>query len=279
MPIRCNKAGETPLFLKGVDVTEFLTSDGVKIKYTSKGSGRALVFIHGWSGNSQDFSLVARRLSWQFRTVIYDLRGHGMSGHEGDFTMERLAQDLRELLDYLKIDDFILVGYSLGGQVMLEYLRNNPSPQGLVFADTSPKIGEDIYTEAEAKNNLQLMETDFYKFYRSFLSRMLPDENEEDIDKLLDLRKRVLDRNHLPSLAELWQDMNSRDYWQDLEKIKLPSLILRGEYSFHPLEVAELMNEKLENSHYVEFEDCTHQFILEEPILFGEEITGFAQSI
>jgi len=90
--------------------------------------GPPILLIHGWS---QSHLCWARQyesaLAEEFRLVAYDLRGHGMSQappEPGHYTDGRLwADDLAAIIDQLRLDRPVLVGWSYGGFIICDYLR------------------------------------------------------------------------------------------------------------------------------------------------------------
>jgi pimeloyl-ACP methyl ester carboxylesterase len=89
--------------------------------------GTPVVFIHGWA---QSHLCWARQyeseLAGEFRLVAFDLRGHGMSEvpPAGDaFGADAFAQDLAAVLEALALERPILVGWSYGGFVICDYLK------------------------------------------------------------------------------------------------------------------------------------------------------------
>jgi len=100
------------------------TTDGAEIFYKDWGSGKPVVFSHGWPLNAdawdaQMLFLVQRG----FRVVAHDRRGHGRSSqtaHGND--MDTYADDLAALLDALDIEGATLVGHSTGGGEVAHYI-------------------------------------------------------------------------------------------------------------------------------------------------------------
>lgn len=86
----------------------------------------ALVFLHGFLGNHRDWSETIKQLKESFYCISIDLPGHGYSASvttpidKGFETTHRLIKDV---LDDLQIKEYILIGYSLGGRVALDYAR------------------------------------------------------------------------------------------------------------------------------------------------------------
>jgi pimeloyl-ACP methyl ester carboxylesterase len=92
--------------------------------------GPAVVFVHGWSQCDLVWQAqVDSPLAARFRMVTFDLRGHGTSGRPpapDAYTEGRWwADDLAAVLDQLAVDRPVLVGWSYGGFVIGDYLREH----------------------------------------------------------------------------------------------------------------------------------------------------------
>ncbi|HUO71713.1 MAG TPA: alpha/beta hydrolase [Solirubrobacteraceae bacterium] len=96
-------------------------SSGCKLHYQLVGEGPDLVMIHGITGNLAVWHLhIVPALADRFRTLTYDLRGHGHSDvPPSGYTPDDMASDLLELLDVLEIERPVLVGHSYGADVAL----------------------------------------------------------------------------------------------------------------------------------------------------------------
>lgn len=100
------------------------TKDGTEIFYKDWGSGRPIVFSHGWplTADSWDPQLVyfAQR---GYRVIAHDRRSHGRSTQTWDGNnMDQYADDLAELIEKLDLKDIIMVGHSTGGGEVTRYL-------------------------------------------------------------------------------------------------------------------------------------------------------------
>lgn len=122
----------------------FLTSDGVRLHYLEAGEGRTLVFIPGWTMPAEIWEPQLLYFSKNFHVVALDPRSQGeseiaKSGHEP----KRRAQDIKELIDTLKVDSVIMVGWSLGVLETLTYIKffGQDQVDAIVLVDNS--IGED----------------------------------------------------------------------------------------------------------------------------------------
>ncbi|KAK0711818.1 Alpha/Beta hydrolase protein [Lasiosphaeris hirsuta] len=109
---------------------------------------RCILLLHGFSGSSTYFIRNTPTLSTHHWVVAPDLRGHGRSGHSaGGYHVARLAMDLHEFLEYLRIAtdtpniEFIPVGCSIGAAVLWTYIElfGASTPfTGMVFVDQAP---------------------------------------------------------------------------------------------------------------------------------------------
>jgi pimeloyl-ACP methyl ester carboxylesterase len=112
--------------------------NGTRISYLDwGGSGEPLVYIHGLGDSPHSFDDLAPALTDRFRVIAYARRGHGRSASNGPFDNGTLVEDLRQLLDSLKIPRAHLAGWSMGGNEIAEFGLRYPDRVGkLVFFDT-----------------------------------------------------------------------------------------------------------------------------------------------
>lgn len=100
------------------------TTDSTEIFYKDWGTGRPVVFSHGWPLNADawddQLQLVAAN---GFRAIAHDRRGHGRSSQPWDGNdMDTYADDLAQLIETLDLHEAILVGHSTGGGEVTRYI-------------------------------------------------------------------------------------------------------------------------------------------------------------
>jgi len=100
------------------------TKDGTQIFYKDWGSGRPVVFSHGWPLNADAWDAqMLFLLQNGFRVIAHDRRGHGRSDQPSNGNdMDTYADDLAALLDALDIQGATLVGHSTGGGEVAHYI-------------------------------------------------------------------------------------------------------------------------------------------------------------
>ena len=106
-------------------------SDGAHIYYEMEGCGRPVVLIHGWGCSGRFYKKNVEGLKDRFTVVTLDLRGHGRSSKGIDgYRIDRLAQDIHEVIVALDLHDMILMGWSMGGPTMLSYWKQFGKEEG-----------------------------------------------------------------------------------------------------------------------------------------------------
>lgn len=100
------------------------TADATQIFYKDWGTGRPVVFSHGWPLNADAWDNQAKAVADAgFRAVAHDRRGHGRSSQPwGGHHMDQYADDLAEVIEQLDLRDAVLVGHSTGGGEVTRYL-------------------------------------------------------------------------------------------------------------------------------------------------------------
>lgn len=106
-----------------------VAADGHRIAWHADGSrSRTIVFVHGVNGSSESWRPQVEALRASHRVVTFDQRGHGDSDEWAapGGLIETLGGDLADVLEQLDLTDVVLVGHSLGGIAILQFLVDHP---------------------------------------------------------------------------------------------------------------------------------------------------------
>jgi non-heme chloroperoxidase len=105
-------------------MTMLTLKDSTQLYYKDWGSGRPVVFSHGWPLSSDAWEDQMIFLAGKgYRCIAHDRRGHGRSSQPwGGNEMDTYADDLKALLDHLGIQGATLVGHSTGGGEVARYI-------------------------------------------------------------------------------------------------------------------------------------------------------------
>jgi pimeloyl-ACP methyl ester carboxylesterase len=157
-------------------------SDGVRLHYQRIGDGPDLVMVHGLTGNLAVWHLkIIPSLSHRFRTLTYDLRGHGYSDMPTHgYSCDQMAADLLELLDTLEIERPAVVGHSFGADIALYFAHNYPARVSEVIA-IEPALPAFMHLRSRE-------DWEGWDFWCDILERSghpVPPERRSDVDYLL----------------------------------------------------------------------------------------------
>jgi len=247
-----------------------------------------VVLLHGWGGNQLSLGLTVNALQGDYTIVTYDHRGFGKSGHPvKGYSIERLADDLKELLDHLELQDVLLVGWSMGGVVATTYLDQYGSDRvsGLVLVDVNARILTDetfpygfydgTYTKADCLDDLVKMAKDFRLFAQEMPVKgdmRLYDEAARAV-----FVDRVVEQNLNPNpCIAMWLSIAETDLIEPYKRLDVPVLFCHGGTSqFCSPEACEFVIGLLKDVRLVEFPECSHFIAIERPQKLAEAIDKF----
>jgi len=265
---------------------------GRKLYYTEEGAGQPVVFIHGWKASANVYEIPSRLLSEEgsYRCIRYDHCGH-MRSDSPDFpvTLQTLAEDLHSLITALQLDNPILVGWSMGGMTVQEYIRRYGSSHldRVVIVDISPRslggnawpLGKKngTYSLADLENEYALARADFKAFLHNYYlgsQRGYAERSADAQRAIVEDRTRDFD---LQVMADLWYAMNLRDYRDVLDHIACPVAVFHAEILPACSEaVAQYYDAHITAPHrIVRFDGCSHALISEDPRRFVDELKLF----
>ena len=206
-------------------MTEWITtSDGVRIAYHELGAGDpAIILIHGGFGDRGGFGLQEEYFSPNHRCIAVDLRGHGESDKPDElYTMEQHGDDVAELIRQLDLDRPVLVGQSMGGQVIISAAARHPELVGAIASLDSPSNipGWHAYHHGPF-DHLMRKDQDFRKALELFLSAAHLPTDDPTRAKNTAARLARLD-DHV--ILNGWQGMMAFDPAPLLAGVKCPYL-------------------------------------------------------
>ena len=117
--------------------------DGTALAYVDTGAGHPpFVFVHGWTCKHTHFAPQIEQFARDHRVVAVDLRGHGDSdAPDQRYTVPALADDVAWLCTHARVEGPVLVGHSMGGQVVLEVAARHPDlAAAVVMVDAAPIV-------------------------------------------------------------------------------------------------------------------------------------------
>ena len=213
-----------------------------KLNYRKIGQGdKVLVFAHGILGYWRNFYSISQAFAKDCACLLYDQRGHGLSFHKEPYSVEGLAEDLKKLLEFLKLKPVVLVGHSLGGWVCSYLAYKEPDlVEKLIVVDSSPwpkdSAGDEIkqilsylpegFSSREKAReffNQAVKKAVFSQELSHFLMGSLEKKFTGSVRFLFDKK----------GLLQLLSAVRQLDYPSIIKALKSPVLFLRGGRSSH----------------------------------------------
>lgn len=257
---RCANERSVPPRHNGL--AHFVADDGEKIHVHCAGSGDPIVMLHGWTASHQEWLPFVAELTRQHRVYLWDARGHG--GHALTTptlpTVQRMARDLRNLIDHYALHDVVLVGHSMGALTIWEYIREHGTA-GLArvcLIDQSPKLLTDeewelgIYGDFDqdkARGFVAELHDDFAEAVLRLgaygLNPRARAKYEENAGGWQRMRAALQALNPAP-LIEIWKSLTQADYRDVLERIDIPALLIyANESNFYHLGTGHYLRSRI----------------------------------
>jgi len=246
---------------------------------------KTILFIHGWPLSHKAYEYQFDKLPQMgYRCIGMDTRGFGASDKPWvGYSYDSLADDVRAVVEKLKLQDFTLAGHSMGGATAIRYMARHNGygvSKLALFGAAAPSLTmrpdfpyglpkEDVTKLIEATYN------DRPKMLRDFGDIFLFQYATEPLsDWFFQLG---LDAAGWATAA-CATTFRDETLFSDLEKIYVPTLILHGIHDkvcLFPL--AEAMKQGIGNSKLVPFENSGHGLFWEERDKFNKELTTFIE--
>ena len=274
----------------------FRTFDGTKLFYSIEGKGRPMVFCYGLVCSSLHWTYQIEYFQRNNQAIWFDYRGHQNSEVPKDLkslTIQNIAKDLGKLLDELKIEKPIILGHSMGVNVVLDFYRQHPDRvAAMVLANgTAKRPLETIFRNNASLGFFHILKKAYNTSPRLFsrlwnlqkgnpLSRTLVALGgfnpyltpREDIDRYIDEVEKT-DPGILLRLLDSYQAYDATPW---LHTIQVPTLILAGEQDrITPLEQQELMHQLIPGSELEVVHHGSHCPQMDLPELVNVKIENF----
>ena len=206
-------------------MTSWITaSDGVRIAYHEAGAGDPpIVFIHGIYGNRLGFGFQEAYFSPRHRCVAVDLRGNGDSDKPDEvYSMAGYADDVSEVIRQLGLRRPVLVGHSMGGQVVISAAARHPELVGAAASLDSPSNIPGWQKRFHAPfDPLMTFDGPYREAVHAFLKgAYLPTDDPSHVGGLAERLAAIPD--HV--IVRAWQAMSAYDPTSSLRRMKCPYL-------------------------------------------------------
>lgn len=247
----------------------------------------AILLIHGWSQHHLSWKKqMAGPMADKYRLIAPDLRGHGASDKpdapEAYNTSQPWAEDILAIIKELDLDKPLLVGWSMGGWLVCDYLSVVGADHiaGIALIGSSIRVGQTGDDPVRAKRRPEVQATGMYTdnqeanlsatiaFVKACFASPL---SKQDLAFMVGFN--MLVPPHIRKAARF----RTEDYREMLATYKKPALIITGaaeKLSLPPM-VAEI-EAALPHASSIQMPGCGHAPFWEDPATFDAHLGNFA---
>ena len=253
------------------EIKEFVLLNNTKLAFFQRpGNGTPIILIHGYPLDHTIWQHMLPFIEKDARLIIPDLRGHGLSSTtEEDYSIERMADDIAGLMDFLRIKKVIMVGHSMGGYVTLAFARKYEQKL-LGLGLIASRVDADTPSQKVARQRMiiEIQEAGMEQVAEFMSSRLVSDPLlVTDLYKLI---QKIKPDGAIGALKAMIGRDDSSNVFEDL---KIPTIVLAGlADALIPIESSRIMPALNPNCTYLELENVGHMPMLESPIKTAEAI-------
>lgn len=257
----------------------FAEVNGTRLWYEASGKGPAVVLVHGGLVNSRLWDAQMKPLSKRFRVVRYDIRGYGRSqAPTGEYQM---LEDLRALLDHLKIDKATLVGLSLGGIIAADFALEHPARvERLVLVGAGLRGDKQPRDERTARAYQIGAREGAEKYFEAFTeSDLLAGIRNRPKARALMHTMMVDNFKAIEYLAKGWPQSPEPPTAERLAQIKTPTLVVIGSLDGKNLQnIADTLASQIPNARKIVIDGASHHPPVETPADFNRVLLEYLES-
>ena len=255
-----------------------ITPDGVHVQYRVYGNGEpALIFIHGWSCDSNYWREQVPAFRQKYTVVTVDLAGHGgTDANRSEWSIAKFGEDVATAAAAIPNQKIVLVGHSMGGPVSIEAARQLKGRViGIIGVDTFNTIGAPAPSKAQIDAIVKPFEADFIGYTRKLVVEHLfvPGRNTELANKIAYDMSLSQPRVGIPALRALFE----YDFNEPLKDLSVPIVAIDSDLG-EPVNEARI-RKVLPKFHATVIPGTGHFLMMEDPGRFNPALETEIQAI
>ena len=249
-------------------------------------SKKTILFLHGFTGSSDDWRDIVQKLDKRFNKIALDLIGHGKSSSPSSvnyYMADSLVIHIEQVINHFRLKEIILCGYSMGGRVALNFVVSKPGlVKGLILESASPGIKNHNEREERKKSDEELATYIENKSVEDFAAMWLDQELFGTLRRYSNERLRHIKeekaKNSKIGLANSLRGFGTgvMPYiGAELIKLKIPVILITGGLDEKFTQINQSLKKLSPTAKHKIIPTAGHNTHLEEPKKFVEAVNGF----
>lgn len=253
--------------------------EAISLYYEEHGAGEPLIFLHGLGTDGRSWDYQREVFAEQFRAIVVDVRGHGRSAKSAPYTVPQFAADTFALLDHLHIEQFHLVGLSMGGMIGFQMAVEQPARfLSLTAVNSGPELVAENWRERWQilQRRLVLRFSSMEKIGDFIGGRLFPEPHQAEYKALFVQQMRENDPKAYRATTDALIGWSVR---QQLHRIQCPVLVVSGDMDYTPVAKKEAYVAEMPNAKLHVITNSRHPTPIDQPEAFNTAVRQFLHTI
>jgi pimeloyl-ACP methyl ester carboxylesterase len=237
-----------------------------------------VTFVHGAGGSSSIWYKQIKAFTAHYNVLLLDLRGHGSSKQKlnNHYTFQAIANDIIEVLDFIKLEKSHFIGISLGTIVIRQLAEDyGHRVQSMIMGGAIVKMNFRSQILMRLGNATKYI-LPYLLLYKFFAFVMMPNKNHKESRSLFIREAKKLYQKEFIKWFKLTAEINPLLRWFRQVELSIPTLYVMGDedYMFLPA-VKKVVTSHVQTAKLAVLSNCGHVVNVQQPTNFNEVVLAY----
>lgn len=253
---------------------------------TVSSSAAYILFLHGFTGSSNDWKDIAHHIDNRFNIAVLDFIGHGKSdspAEEKYYSPAQIINQLNFIINCLRKEKVILAGYSMGGRAALSYAVKFPQNIcGLILESSTTGISSENLRIERIERDKELSEFILNNSIEAFVDYwrnldLFNSQKNLPTEKLNEIKKAKLnnDRTGLANMLKGFSTGKMEPLFDQVKNIPAKTLLISGELDEKFTTINSQIVNNFQSAEHIIIKNAGHNTHLEQPSLYLDAVNNF----
>lgn len=244
-----------------------------------------IIFLHGFMGNSLDWEGLSKLISDKYRPIKIDLIGHGKSSKPSTkkyYSAKSIIKQINLIVKKLRIEKFVLVGYSMGGRAAIAYSLKYPKNILALILESSTFGIKNIAERRKRRNaDFVLSQNIITGGIKKFLEKWIenPMFGKLKIPLSIIKKREITNTAGYQNILTEFSQGKTPNYWKQINKISFPLLLITGANDKKFTKINCEIKKLVPTSQHITVKNTGHNVHLEKPQVFANFVNKFLKQI